>query len=207
MASKSELELRLASLEGFESPHVEFEQYPTPSDLAAHLIHLADLRGDLTDRTVVDLGTGTGLLAIGVALRQPGRVIGLDRDPAALATAQRNERSLSPPVGIDWLLGDGSRAPVCAQGTTVIMNPPFGAQRARRHADRAFLTTAARIGRVTYSIHNAGSQEFVEAFATDESGQVTDTYQATLTLDRQFPFHTSDQTDLDVEVYRIEWDH
>lgn len=207
MSSKAELERRLATVEGFESPLVELEQYPTPPALAAHLIHLADLRGDLTDQTVVDLGTGTGILALGAAYRNPDVVIGLDLDPSAVATARRNEHSLSPPIDIDWLLGDGGRAPLCTHDITVIMNPPFGAQRGREHADRAFLKTAARIGRVSYSIHNAGSQEFVETFATDEGGQITETYRATLSLDRQFRFHTSDRTDLDVEVYRIVWTH
>jgi putative methylase len=86
------------------------------------------------------------------------------------------------------------------------MNPPFGAQDGRRGADRAFLGSAARIGRVSYSVHNTDSEAFVEAFAADNSGEVTHAYRAALTVDRQFAFHDEASRDLPVEVYRIVWD-
>jgi len=102
--------------------------------------------------------------------------------------------------------GDATDPPLCLDGpTTVVMNPPFGAQNGSEHADRAFLATAASIAEVSYSIHNEGSREFVEAFAADEGGEVTHAFRAELTLDRQFPFHTEDAKTHAVEVYRIEW--
>lgn len=204
MATKRALERRLADLAAFEEPRVELEQYPTPADLAASLLHLAGLQGDL-DRPVVDLGTGTGVLALGAALRGPPRVVGLERDRAALETARANERRLGAPVAVDWIQADATRPPLSLPDATVVMNPPFGAQRGRRHADRAFLAAAAALATVSYSVHNAGSRDFVEAFATDNGGAVTHAFEAALTLDRQFPFHDEDRTELAVEVYRIAW--
>lgn len=204
MASKRALERRLADLASFADPQVELEQYPTPAELAANLLHLADLQGDL-DRTVIDLGSGTGLLALGAALRAPPRVVGLERDPAAIETARENERTLAPAVDVDWIVSDATRPPLSLDDATVVMNPPFGAQRGRRHADRAFLGAAADLGVVSYSIHNADSRDFVEAFAADNGGTVTHAFEATLELDRQFAFHARDRAELTVEVYRIEW--
>jgi putative methylase len=86
------------------------------------------------------------------------------------------------------------------------MNPPFGAQHGNEHADRAFLATAAGLADVSYSIHNAGSREFVEAFAADNGGEVTHAFEATFDLDRQFDFHEADEKELRTEVYRIVWD-
>ncbi len=86
------------------------------------------------------------------------------------------------------------------------MNPPFGAQRGSEHADRAFLATARDLATVTYSIHNAGSREFVEAFAADEGGEVTHAFGAEFPVDRQFDFHTRERHTLDVEVFRVVWD-
>ena len=207
MSTKRALERKLARLEGFEEPRVDLEQYPTPADLAANLLHLADLQGDLEGRTVVDLGAGTGILAIGAALRDPARVVGVERDLDALAVARRNESRVGPAVSIDWLCGDATRPPLCPDSpVTVVMNPPFGAQRGRRHADRAFLDTAAEIGSVSYSIHNADSHDFVEAFAADEGGTVTHAFAAVLDVERQFPFHEEETRALDVEAFRIEWD-
>lgn len=206
MSSKRKLEIELADLDGFVEPRVELEQYATPPDLAAHLLHFADLQGDLAGQTVVDLGTGTGVLALGAALRAPGRVVGIERDAAAIAVARVNERDLDPPVPVDWVLGDATAAPLFPEErVTVVMNPPFGAQRGSVHADRAFLETAARIAGVSYSIHNSDSHDFVEAFASDNGGRITHAFAASLSLDRQFPFHTEAAREHPVEVFRIEW--
>lgn len=204
MASKRALEQQLSDLASFADPDVELEQYPTPARLAATLIHLADLQGDL-DRPVVDLGTGTGILALGAAAREAPRVVGIERDPTALETARENERTADAPTAVDWVLGDATRPPIAPGDLTVLMNPPFGAQRGREHADRAFLEVVSELATVSYSIHNDDSWEFVEAFSVDNGGLVTHAYQATIQLDRQFPFHTEHATEHPVEVFRIEW--
>lgn len=203
---KRELERRLSSLAGFESPRPEFEQYPTPAWLAAHLVHLASLQGDVRDQTVIDLGSGTGLLALAATTRGPTRVIGLERDEKALAVARQNEQSFNPPVSVDWMLGDAAKAPFAHDGqATVLMNPPFGAQRGNEHADRAFLAATASFAAVSYSIHNAGSEAFIEAFVSDQGGVVTHAFEATFAIDRQFDFHDEARKELPVEVYRIDW--
>jgi putative methylase len=217
---KAALERRLSRVEAFADPTVELEQYPTPADLAAQLVHLATMQGDLAGRTVVDLGTGTGMLALGAAVHGPARVLALDRDPDALAQARENERrvadagSSAPATEVEWLLADATRAPLCVsdstagsnrENTTVLMNPPFGAQAGNEHADRAFLETAGEVAGVSYSIHNAGSREFVEAFAADEGGEVTHAFRAELALPRQFDHQTSEREVVDAEVFRIRW--
>jgi putative methylase len=106
----------------------------------------------------------------------------------------------------ELVLGDATRPPIAPGDLTVLMNPPFGAQRGREHADRAFLEVVAELATVSYSIHNADSWEFVEAFSVDNGGLVTHAYTASFELDRQFPFHDADRTELSVEVFRIEWD-
>lgn len=201
---KRALEQRLAAVRGFDDPTAALEQYPTPAELAAHTLHLADLQGDLAGRTVVDLGTGTGMLALGAATRNPERVVAVERDSGALDVARENEVTIDPAVPVDWVLGDATRAPL-SEVDTVVMNPPFGAQRGQRHADRAFLGTAASVAAVSYSIHNAGSKSFVESFASDEGGEVTHAFAAEFDVDKQFAFHTSERATLDVEVFRVEW--
>jgi putative methylase len=205
MATKAELEAQLAVVVGFEDPDAALEQYPTPPDLAAHVVHLADLQGDLEGRTVVDLGAGTGMLALGAALRGPARVVGVEIDRAALATARENGRRVGAATPVEWVRADATRAPLCLDSATVLMNPPFGAQDGSRNADRGFLATAAAVAAVSYSVHNAGSEGFVEAFAADNGGEVTGAWGARLALDRQFDHHEADRREVPAEVYRIEW--
>ncbi|KAA9397123.1 methyltransferase domain-containing protein [Haloarcula sp. CBA1130] len=207
MPTKSALAQQLAVVAGFDNPRASLEQYRTPPDLAAHLVHTADLQNDIQGRTVVDLGCGTGMLALGAALRSPARVVGLDIDPAPLSTARENERKVGSTTPVSWVRADATTAPLCpsADETTVVMNPPFGAQSDNEHADRRFLETAAAIAGVSYSIHNEGSQAFVESFAADNGGEVTHAFETEFDLPRQFEFHESDRQAITAEVYRIDW--
>jgi len=198
---KRELERRLSDLDTFEDPQVALEQYPTAGPLAAHLVHFAAMQGDL-QRRVLDLGAGTGLLALGAALAG-GDVVGVEIDADALAIARRNAGRLG--VDVEWIRADVEQLPVRADHATVLSNPPFGAQDGRRGADRAFLAAAARVAAASCTIHNAGSSEFVESFAADNGGTVTHAFRAETTLPRQFEFHERDSERLEVEVFRVEW--
>lgn len=205
-ATRRRLAQELAVVAGFENPRAPLEQYHTPPDLAAHIVHDADLQGDIEDRLVVDLGCGTGMLALGAALRAPEAVVGIDIDPAPLDTARANERRIGARADIEWARADATDAPLCLDGpVTVVMNPPFGAQAGREHADRAFLATAADLATVSYSVHNRGSREFVESFARDNGGEITRAFRAEIDLPRQFEFHDREVDVVEAEVFRIEW--
>jgi len=206
MGSRRALARRLEAVDPFADPRADLEQYPTPADVAAHLLHLADLQGDLTG-TVLDLGAGTGALALAAACRAPERVVGLELDPDALATARANERRVAPETAVDWVCGDARALPLDPEPpTTVVANPPFGAQDGAAGADRPFLAAAADVAAVSYTLHNAGSRAFVESFAADRGGAVTHAFAVEFDVDRQFPFHDDDRRTLDVEAFRIVWD-
>ena len=206
MATKSKLTQQLGVVAGFDDPRVDLEQYRTPPELASHLIHTADLHGDIEERLVVDLGCGTGMLALGAALRGPSMAVGVDIDPGPLSIARENQRRVAAVSDVSWIRADATQLPLCPTSpTTVVMNPPFGAQSGNEHADRGFLDTAARIADVSYSVHNAESNDFIEAFATDNGGTVTHAYAAEFDLPRSFDFHTQDSQTIAVEVFRIEW--
>jgi len=198
------VERALSRLSSFDDPDPRLEQYPTPADLAAHLVHLADLHGDL-ERTVLDLGAGTGVLALGAAVKG-ARVVGLERDPTALRVARENATRLDPAREPDWLCGDVARLPLSPdRPVTVLANPPFGAQDDST-GDRPFLRAAAAVAAVSYTVHNAGSREFVDAFVADNDGRVTHAFRADLDLDRQFPFHDSERETVETLVVRVAWE-
>lgn len=205
MHSRRALERALESVEDFRAPSAELEQYLTPPAIAAHVCHLAQLQGDLRGRTVVDLGTGTGMLAIGAAVNEPTRVVAIDIDDGALRTARRNEGRVDTRVPVEWVRGDVGHLPLDVSGATILSNPPFGAQRGRRGADRPFLEAASRAGGVSYTIHNEGSQSFVESFAGDRGGEVTHAFRATVPIERRFEFHDESEREIHAEVFRVDW--
>ncbi|WP_306058073.1 METTL5 family protein [Natronococcus wangiae] len=202
--SRRALARRLESLDDFAEPSAALEQYLTPPEIAAHVCHLASLQGDL-ERPVVDLGTGTGMLAIAAALAGADRAVGVDVDAGALALARENAARVGATDATGWIRGDVTRHPLSVGDATVLSNPPFGAQRGNRHADRAFLEAARELAVVSYTIHNEGSRSFVESFAADEGGEVTHAFRATFPIAKRFDFHAEAEATLEAEVFRIEW--
>ncbi|MDD1681540.1 MAG: METTL5 family protein [Methanoregula sp.] len=195
------LEMTLQRLRGFSRPQAALEQYQTPAPLAARLLYHALMKGDIKGKTVCDLGCGTGILAIGAALLGAASVTGVDIDERALAVARENADLLG--TDITFLAVD-LREGVCRDRIgacdTVVMNPPFGAQKV--HADRPFIDCAIAVAGISYSIFNAGSIPFVEAY-TAQKAEITEKIGGAFPIKRTFAFHTRDVQEIEVEILRL----
>ncbi|HII98966.1 MAG TPA: methyltransferase [Methanoregula sp.] len=196
------LEMMLQRLSGFTRPRASLEQYQTPAPLAARLLYHALMKGDIAGKRVVDLGCGTGILAIGAVLLGAESVTGVDIDVSALATAQENASLLDAEVTfIAADIREGCRDVSGGACDTVVMNPPFGAQKA--HADRPFIDCALVIAPVSYSIFNAGSAQFVQAY-TAQRAEITEKVGGAFPIKRTFAFHTKDVQEIEVEILRLQ---
>jgi len=196
-----QLEMSLQRLCGFETPRAALEQYQTPAPLAARLLYHALMKGDIEGNLVADLGCGTGILAIGAALLGAASVTGTDIDEKALAIARKNADLLGAEVTfVAADLREGGCRDRIGAADTVVMNPPFGAQKA--HADRPFIDCALAVAPVTYSIFNAGSLPFVEAY-TAHRAEVTEKVGGAFPIRRTFVFHTQDVQEIEVEILRL----
>lgn len=196
-----QLEIALQGLTVYRSPRPDLEQYPTPAPLAARLLFLAAGHGDIEGRTVLDLGSGTGVLACGAALLGAASVTGVEADPEAIAVARANAELLGATV--EWIEGDVADLPGAVRGRrvdTVVMNPPFGAQ--IRHADRPFVDAALGRARMVYGIFNAGTIPFLERYL-DGRGEILEMAAARLTLPRTMGHHRRDSVEIPVECVRI----
>ncbi|MEM2924502.1 MAG: METTL5 family protein [Methanocellales archaeon] len=193
---QKQLEILLERVKGFPDAKVEMEQYFTPASIAAELLHFAYMQGDLKG-VVYDLGCGTGILAIGAKLLGAEKVIGIDSDINALRIARENAKQLD--VEVEFIACDVSH--VRGSADTVVMNPPFGAQ--KKGSDRPFLNKALEIAKVVYSIHNAGSKQFIEEFIQGKA-RITHFKRMLFPLKRTFKFHKRDIERIEVELYRLE---
>ena len=196
-----QLEIALQGLEGFVAPRPALEQYPTPAPLAARLLFFAAGHGEIGGRTVLDLGSGTGVLACGAALLGAASVTGVETDHAAIAVAEANAERLG--VAVEWVEGDVADLPGPVQGRvydTVVMNPPFGAQVA--HADRPFVDAALANGRSVYGLFNAGTLSFLERYIAGR-GEILETVAARLALPRSMAHHRRAMVEIPVECVRI----
>lgn len=76
-------------------------------------------------RSVLDLGTGSGAIALAIASECPrARVTGADVSPAALAVAKENSVDLALPQ-IAWRLGSWFEAVPGERFDLVVANPPY----------------------------------------------------------------------------------
>src|SRR3989442_7039316 len=107
--SKRQLEIQLDKLKILESPNLKLEQYPVSSEVASELLYMAGFEHNDLDGRVIDLGTGTGRLAIGAALMGAEEVVGVDVDKRSLALARENAEAAG--VRVEWVSPAWRRSP------------------------------------------------------------------------------------------------
>ena len=203
MVRKRDLERALSEIEVHPLPNAYLEQYTTPSKVAAEILYVtAYVYDDIIDKTVMDLGCGTGRLAIGAALLGAKEVFGVDVDRIAVRVAQKNAEIMGVKEKTHWIAADID----VVKGTfdTVLQNPPFGVQ--RRRADRRFITKSLELSSTIYSFHKGGesNREFIKRFIEGHGGRVTNIFPLKMEIPRMFKFHTKKKRSIQVDLYRIE---
>jgi putative methylase len=83
------------------------------------------------------------------------------------------------------------------------MNPPFGAQKSNRWADRGFIEKAFEISKVIYSLHLSKTIEFIEKMVLSLGGEITYTKNYVFSIKHTYFFHTKKSQDCDVTLLRI----
>jgi len=167
--------------------------------LAADILYLAAfVYRDIEGKNVLDLGTGTGRLAIGAALLGAKRITGVDIDPAAIAVARENARATN--VGVDWIVGNLET--IQGRFDTVVMNPPFGTK--RRHLDSIFLEKAISIAQTIYSIHKASTRSYILSFVERHGCRIHSVHECSLEIPRMFEHHMKRRHSVKVDCYRIQ---
>ena len=199
-----DLEITLESMERLEEYNISLEQYPTPAPIAASVLYAAQMEhGDITGRTVCDLGCGDGIFALGAGLLGAKWVIGIDVQSKALKASRKNSRLLGIEDTVDWVLGDVSSIQLCCQIDTVVSNPPFGVK--NRGADLRFLKKAVSLAEVVYSMHLAGDKNrvFLSKEIEKLGATVTQIETFQFPIGRLFEHHRKSKHLVDVDLYRI----
>jgi putative methylase len=216
---KLDLERFLSTVESQPSPKVHLEQYTTSEQIVANMLYIAAYTNDdIVEKSVLDLGCGTGRLALGASFVGAKEVVGIDIDRLAITTASENRKKAGL-SNVQWVLGDISA--IEGKFDTVLQNPPFGVQ--TREADRAFLVKALEAGNAVYSLHNhpevdsrlikqlkssqgflqVSASPFLERFIAKHGGAVTAVYAMHMTIPRMFDFHKKLKHDLVIDLYVI----
>ena len=200
---KRDLERMLSEIEANPLPKAYLEQYTTPPNVAAEMLYLAAyVNDDIIGRTVVELGCGTGRLAIGAAKLGAKEVFAVDVDRAAVRVAKKNAELMGIKEKIHWIIADINV--IEGAFNTVLQNPPFGVQ--RRRADRQFIAKSLELSTTIYSFHKSGksNREFIKRFIEEHGGKVTNIFSMMMEIPRMFKFHRKRKRSIQVDLYRIE---
>jgi len=219
---KLDLEMLLSKIEQHPSPKPSLEQYTIPADVAATMLYIAAYTyNNIIDKTVLDLGCGTGRLALGAAFLGATQIIGVDIDKTAVKTAFENSKKIGLSNKVQWVVADIDA--IHGKFDTVLQNPPFGIQ--KRKADRKFLKKALEVGDSIYSLHKSSQKgkafikklkadrtnavpvppsPFVERFVEGHNGRINAVFAMLMTIPHMFSFHTKRKHEFVVDLYVIE---
>jgi putative methylase len=222
LVRKLDLEITLAKIEPHPYPKAHLEQYTITPEVAAEILYIAAYTNDdITDKTILDMGCGTGRLAIGGALLGAKEAVGIDIDKSAIRAAYNSAEKLGAKEKTQWVVADIA----ALRGTfdTVLQNPPFGVQ--KRKADRRFLEKALEVGKHIYSLHKSSKEKlelvrdlskrdsylasaapspFLGKFIAEHGGKITAVYRMLMIIPRIFEFHTKWKHKFFVDLYVIE---
>ncbi|MBS3748660.1 MAG: methyltransferase [Candidatus Thermoplasmatota archaeon] len=196
---KKQLEMFLQKIPDFNQPKPSFEQYQTPATIAADILFYAYQNHDILNKTVVDLGCGTGMFTVGSKVLNAKHVIGIDIDVDCISLAESFAQKHH--LDITFLVQDILKSDFSAD--TVIMNPPFGAQKANQHADRVFLEKAIRNASVVYSLHLTKTVPFLTKMIRSFNATIDDRFKISFPLKGQFTFHKKLMGRVSVSCLRI----
>jgi len=195
--SKRHLEIQLGKLSVLETPQLRLEQYPVSANVAAELLYMAGFEHHDLQGQTIDLGTGTGRLAIGAAMMGSRRVVGVDIDQRSIALAKEN--AMAAGVQVEWVVSHIKD--IMGRYDTLIMNPPYGTR--SPHLDIQFLERAFELAPVSYSIHKSSTREFLRRFIEKRNRRVDAVRSMSLDIPHLFPFHNKKWENIEVDLYRI----
>ena len=196
---KKELEIRLQKVPFFEKPIPHLEQYLTPASIVADIIFTASQFKDIENKIVVDLGCGTGIFSFGARFVNAKEVIGIDIDKNSIKIAKKYAKEVNQ--NITFLVQDVNDVKVKCD--TVIMNPPFGAQKSSLRADRKFIEKAFEIGKVLYTLHLSETIPFIEKMISSLNGEITYYKDYIFPIKHTFDFHDKEAVNYNVTLLRV----
>ena len=196
---QKELEMILQKIPIYENPNPYIEQYLTPANIAADILFTAYQFGDIKDKKVVDLGCGTGIFSYGIKLLNAQEVIGIDIDKECIRLAK--DFSERQNKDIKYIVKEVRDVEIKCD--TVIMNPPFGAQKSNRWADRAFIEKGFEISKVIYSLHLAKTIPFIEKMILSLNGELNFKKSYNFPINYTYFFHKKKAEIVDILLLRI----
>lgn len=197
---KKNLEIILQKIPDYKKPSPILEQYITPAEIAADIIFIAHQFNDIKNKKILDLGCGTGIFSVGTYITDAKKVTGIDIDKTSIKIAKKYAKENK--FEIDYITQDIKD--VNTKADTVIMNPPFGAQKTNRKGDRIFIEKAFELGKKIYTLHLTETIPFIEKMIKSLKGEINFKKNYIFPIKHTYEFHNKKVVNYKVTLLRIE---
>jgi putative methylase len=199
------LAIELSKLKPHPHNSVELEQYATEGDLAAFWILAIDQLDNLENKTVVDLGSGNGILGLGTAYLGAHRICLVEADEDAHLISKQNSDKIVKKFETDI---SSIHAKIGSQEIEipyrpdiVVMNPPWGFQTEK--ADRPLLELAFSLDAdAIYVLHSAKAKH-IEAMAKDFGYHGEIVFETDFRLPAIYSHHSKNKSTTEARCWRF----
>lgn len=189
-----QIEEELLNLKTFAKAKANLEQYTTPARIAANIV--TKWEKHIKDKTVLDLGAGTGTLGIAALLAGAQKAIFVEKDLDAAKILKENLEALGLKKKAEIVVTDINLTDIEADIT--IMNPPFGTR--KEHADREFLDYALSHSNFLISIHKTSTLDAITKHIKGLGAEILDSKQLDYRLEHTMEHHRKEKQAIEVSL-------
>ena len=184
---KKKLEIELSKIiDDFKEPKIMFEQYMTPPEIAAFMIHYAWMKGEIENKKIIDIGAGTGMLGIGAAFLG-GNVTMIEIDKDAYEILKNNVAKTDHEIKLinknifDFDFDE--------EYDTALINPPFGIK--SKNKDMDFIVKASKISKHIFSIHDGSESNInnIKSLFEKNNLEIIESLMMDFSLKSTYPWH------------------
>ena len=184
---KKQLEIELSKIiDDFKEPKIKFEQYMTPPEIAAFMIHYAWMKGEIENKKIIDIGAGTGMLGIGAAFLG-GNVTMIEIDKDAYEILKNNVAKTDHEIRLinknifDFDFDE--------EYDTALINPPFGIK--SKNKDMDFIVKASKISKHIFSIHDGSESNInnIKSLFEKNNLKIMESLMMDFNLKSTYPWH------------------
>ncbi len=184
---KKQLEIELSKIiDDFKEPKIKFEQYMTPPEIAAFMIHYAWMKGEIENKKIIDIGAGTGMLGIGAAFLG-GNVTMIEIDKDAYEILKNNVAKTDHEIRLinknifDFDFDE--------EYDTALINPPFGIK--SKNKDMDFIVKASKISKHIFSIHDGSESNInnIKSLFEKHNLKIIESLMMDFSLKSTYPWH------------------
>lgn len=184
---KKQLEIELSKIiDDFKEPKIKFEQYMTPPEIAAFMIHYAWMKGEIENKKIIDIGAGTGMLGIGAAFLG-GNVTMIEIDKDAYEILKNNVAKTDHEIRLinknifDFDFDE--------EYDTALINPPFGIKSENKDMD--FIVEASKISKHIFSLHDGSESNInnIKSLFEKNNLEIMESLMMDFNLKSTYPWH------------------